>query len=139
MMAADLDLPALLARLETHKDVAACLGNAHTALLVHDAAAAICTLQAQRDTAIAQLAECYRLTGADPDGDEDWRLAPYAVAEVTRIRQEHDAAEAQRDQAVQLLSAMVTVYTDPTSAAHDGATTTAAAKAFLAGVDHTED
>lgn len=28
----------------------------------------------------AALAECYRLTGADPDGNEDWRLAPNAVA-----------------------------------------------------------
>jgi len=39
------------------------------------------------------LAECYRLTGADPDGNEDWRLAPHAVAEVRRLRAEHDAAE----------------------------------------------
>jgi hypothetical protein len=36
----------------------------------------------------AQLAECYRLTGADPDGNEDWRLAPHAVGEVKRLREE---------------------------------------------------
>lgn len=41
---------------------------------------------------IAALAECYRLTGADPDGDEDWRLAQNAVDEVRRLRVELDAA-----------------------------------------------
>lgn len=38
-----------------------------------------------------QLAECYRLSGADPDGNEDWRLAPSAVAEVKRLREDYDA------------------------------------------------
>ncbi len=38
----------------------------------------------------AQLAECYRLSGADPDGNEDWRLAEHAVAEVKRLREESD-------------------------------------------------
>lgn len=28
------------------------------------------------------LADCYRATGQDPDGNEDWRLAEHAVAEV---------------------------------------------------------
>ena len=36
------------------------------------------------------LAECYRLSGADPDGDEDWRLACHAVDEVRRLREESD-------------------------------------------------
>ena len=36
------------------------------------------------------LAECYRLSGADPDGDEDWRLAPFAVAAVKQLRADHD-------------------------------------------------
>lgn len=36
------------------------------------------------------LAECYRLTGTDPDGNEDWRLAPSAVDEVKRLREESD-------------------------------------------------
>ncbi len=38
------------------------------------------------------LAECYRLSGADPDGNENWRLAPRAVGEVRRMREESDAA-----------------------------------------------
>ena len=37
-----------------------------------------------------QLAECFRLSGADPDGNEDWRLAPRAVEEVRRLRSERD-------------------------------------------------
>jgi len=36
------------------------------------------------------LAECYRWSGADPDGNEDWRLADRAVEEVKRLRQESD-------------------------------------------------
>lgn len=38
------------------------------------------------------LAECYRLTGADPDGNEDWRLAAHAVEAVREFRQEYDEA-----------------------------------------------
>lgn len=41
------------------------------------------------------LAECYKLTGAYSDGNEDWRLAPRAVEEVARMRQELDNAEGQ--------------------------------------------
>lgn len=36
------------------------------------------------------LAECYKLTGADPDGNEDWRLAAHAVDAVREFRQEFD-------------------------------------------------
>lgn len=36
------------------------------------------------------LAQCYRLAGADPDGNEDWQLAENAVKEVTRMRKEYD-------------------------------------------------
>ena len=43
------------------------------------------------DMAFCRLAECYRLTGADPDGNSDARLAPYAVDEVRRLRHDHDA------------------------------------------------
>jgi hypothetical protein len=39
------------------------------------------------------LAECFRLSGADPDGNEDWRLAPRAVAEVRRMREDLDVLE----------------------------------------------
>ena len=38
----------------------------------------------------AQLATCFKLSGADPDGNEDWRLAPHAVDEVTRLRNDYD-------------------------------------------------
>jgi len=48
--------------------------------------------QAQRS-----LAECYRLSGADPDGNEDWRLACDAVAEVRRLRREYDEMQAKAD------------------------------------------
>ena len=40
-----------------------------------------------------QLAECYRLSGADPDGNEDWRLGHCAVQEVRRLRKEYDDLE----------------------------------------------
>lgn len=40
----------------------------------------------------AWLAECYRLAGADSDGNEDWRIAPDAVSEVRRLRAEYDDA-----------------------------------------------
>jgi hypothetical protein len=43
------------------------------------------------------LATCYRLTGADPDVDEDWRLAGYAVAQVQRLREEADQADEDND------------------------------------------
>lgn len=49
-------------------------------------------LLAELDRLRSDLAECYRLTGADPDGNEDWRLAPHAVSEVKRLRAEEDAA-----------------------------------------------
>ena len=31
------------------------------------------------------LADCYRATGADPDGNEDWRLADRALDEVREL------------------------------------------------------
>jgi hypothetical protein len=40
------------------------------------------------------LGECYQLTGADPDGNENWRLAPHAIDEVRRLRADHDNTEA---------------------------------------------
>lgn len=45
--------------------------------------------QALRE-ATASLAQCYRLSGADPDGDSDSMLAKFAVEEVGRLRREHD-------------------------------------------------
>lgn len=41
--------------------------------------------------AIAALAECYRASGADPDGMEDWRLAQHAVEAVKDLRRDYDA------------------------------------------------
>jgi len=52
-------------------------------VLAADAQATIAALQ-------AQLATCFKLSGADPDGNEDWRLAPHAVEEVTRLRNDCD-------------------------------------------------
>jgi hypothetical protein len=49
---------------------------------------------------IAHLAECYRQSGADPDGNEDWRIAPFAMREVKRMRAEYDA-EAERADAAE--------------------------------------
>ena len=39
------------------------------------------------------LADCFRLTGADPDGNEDWRLSRDAVKEVAAMRTDLDLAE----------------------------------------------
>lgn len=38
------------------------------------------------------LAECYKISGADPDGNEDWRLAQRAVDAVRELRSDYDAA-----------------------------------------------
>jgi hypothetical protein len=53
----------------------------------------VARLEAELFAAQSQLAECFRLSGADPDGNEDWRIAPMAVAEVRRMREESDANE----------------------------------------------
>ena len=37
------------------------------------------------------LAECYRLTGSDPDGDDDRHLAQHAVQAVRELREEGEA------------------------------------------------
>lgn len=60
-----------------------------------DAKTAVNNIAAALSARDAQLAECYRLSGADPDGNEDWRLAPYAVQEVRRLRAESDESDAQ--------------------------------------------
>src|SRR3989304_10143189 len=41
--------------------------------------------KAERD-----LAACYRLSGADPNGNEDWRLAPGAIDAVEELRKDYD-------------------------------------------------
>ena len=61
----------------------------------------------------ADLAQCYCLTGADPSGgmtgdiNEDWRLAPYAVDEVRRLRAECDEAHAEVVEAHRTLARIV--------------------------------
>lgn len=47
----------------------------------------------ERDECIKQLAQCYHLSGADPDYNEDWRLAPDAVQEVAELRKQYDELE----------------------------------------------
>jgi chromosome segregation ATPase len=57
--------------------------------------AALDTAEARIRELEKQLAECYRLTGADPDGNDDRQLAPYAVDEVRRLREADDTLAAQ--------------------------------------------
>jgi hypothetical protein len=61
---------------------------------LREAANAIARLTEHLVAREADLAECFRLTGADPDGNEDWRIARDAVDEVRRLRTESDKAEA---------------------------------------------
>jgi hypothetical protein len=58
--------------------------------LPYHQADAIRDLLATLDAAVAELAACHNATGADPDGDEDWRLAHRALAEVQSMRKERD-------------------------------------------------
>ncbi len=82
-------LRAALARAEGERDAAvdklAEVMNQTSAVIVQ-----LGNVIRERDEARASLAECFRLTGADPDGNEDWRLATSAVDEVRRLRQESD-------------------------------------------------
>jgi hypothetical protein len=41
--------------------------------------------------ATKNLAACYRISGADPDSNEDWRLSEHAVQAVTELRSDHDS------------------------------------------------
>jgi hypothetical protein len=55
----------------------------------------ITALRADRDDLVERLAECYRMTGADPDGADDDMLAELAVDEVLDLRKRADAADEQ--------------------------------------------
>lgn len=55
------------------------------------------TLRQEQARLTADLATCYRLTGADPDGNEDWRLAKKAVEAVRELRAAADRADARVD------------------------------------------
>lgn len=48
-----------------------------------------------------RLAECYRLTGSDPDGDSDSMLAQHAVQAVRELREEADKAGEWEERAVE--------------------------------------
>lgn len=79
---------------------------------------------------LADLAECYRLTGADQDvkdidGKPEREMARRAAGEVRKAVAERDTLRAR-------LAEMVAVYADPHAATADGATTLAAARAQLA-------
>ncbi len=63
-------------------------------------------LQAERDKALRNLAECYRLTGADPDDNDDWRLAGHAIQEVARLRDEEKAEHYRAEAAESSLTAL---------------------------------
>jgi len=51
------------------------------------------TATGSQPIAEAALAECYRITGADPDGASDTMLATFATTEVRRLRLDHDGLE----------------------------------------------
>lgn len=55
----------------------------------------------------SDLAECYRITGADPDGDDDAMLARKAVAAVKRLREESDTEAETADKRIAELEAAV--------------------------------
>lgn len=59
----------------------------HVVMLYADAVAALCD---EHERLEKTLADCYRATGADPDGNEDWRLAEHALAEVKRLAAERE-------------------------------------------------
>lgn len=54
--------------------------------VIRDLLQSVRALSAQGTTLLAMLAECYRATGVDPDGNSDAMLAPYAIEEVRRLR-----------------------------------------------------
>jgi hypothetical protein len=62
--------------------------------------------QGERDQLQADLAECYRLTGSDPDGAPDSMLAKHAVQAVRELREECDQREDSGLQVEKLLSAV---------------------------------
>lgn len=65
-------------------------------------------VSARDDTAelVTQLAECCRLSGADTNDDEDWRLAPRAVEEVRQLRQDYDDLSRAEDELLKVLEAV---------------------------------
>lgn len=46
--------------------------------------------EAEVERHVKMLADCFRRAGADPDGNEDWRIAPEALRAVTDLRRDYD-------------------------------------------------
>ena len=61
------------------------------------------------EKAEAQLAECYRLTGSDPDGDPDSMLARHAVQAVRELREENERVGELEDRAVRAEAQLATL------------------------------
>lgn len=55
---------------------------------------------------ISQLAQCYHLTGSDPDGDSDAHLARHAVQAVKELREEADRAGEWEERAIKAETAL---------------------------------
>ena len=70
----------------------------------------------------ALLATCYRLTGADPDGNEDWRLAERAVQEVLRLREDSEEEAEEYEETVARLTRERDALADMISAKNDNTT-----------------
>jgi hypothetical protein len=64
---------------------------------------------ARAEKAEAQLAECYRLTGSDPDGDSDSMLAREAVQAVRELRGENERVGEWEDRAVRAEAQLATL------------------------------
>ena len=61
--------------------------------------------RAEIDRLLAIAGECYRWTGADPDGDDDAHLAEHAVAAVRELRETTDAEIAKLESMIERLRA----------------------------------
>ena len=93
--------------------------------------------EAARERLTGMLAECFRLSGADPDGDEDWRLAESAVQEVATLRRQSDEyadaaedalkASEERVGEARIMAGLILSAYDPATPADRAAPTAAAA------------
>lgn len=54
--------------------------------------AELLAMDAENVRHVKMLADCFRMAGADPDGNEDWRIAPDALRAVTELRRDYDEA-----------------------------------------------
>jgi hypothetical protein len=57
-----------------------------------------------------QLGQCFRLSGSDPDGKENWRLAPRAVDAVRQLRADYDEACGEGEKLRQAMAAAQEEY-----------------------------